>query len=71
MNTRTLAQKLLTAHGPAALPIVTARGAYYSHAIQRDDKGKRYGNIARYLARKLVWDAIAHHLRDLSKVRHS
>lgn len=65
MNTRNLAEKLSLAHGPAALPMVTVRETFYLHAIQKAEASRNFVNMARLMARRILWGAVAHHLRDL------
>lgn len=69
MNTRTLAEKLLTRHGSAALPMIHARETFYLYSIRKAEASKRYRGIARLMARRMVWGAVAAHLRDLTTPR--
>lgn len=69
MNPRTLAEKLLTRHGSAALPMITTRATFYRYAVWNAEANRRYAGIARLMARRMVWDSVAHHLRDLTTPR--
>lgn len=66
MNTRTIAAKLLTRHGPAAFPMVHARATLYRLSVRKAEQAGQYVGISRLMARRMVWDAVAHHVRDLS-----
>lgn len=69
MNPRTLAEKLLTRHGSAALPMVHARAVLYRLSVAKMEQAGRYVGISRLMARRMLWDAVAHHLRDLTTPR--
>lgn len=66
MTSQGIALRILHARGTSAAPIVNARAAYYRHAIERAEMHKRYAGIARLMARRMVWESVAHHVRELS-----
>lgn len=67
MTSHGIALRILHARGTDyALFSVKARADAHRATVNYMEQNKLYAGICRHMARRMVWESVAHHLRDLT-----
>ena len=72
MTSHGIARHLLNTRG-YWVALLTAQNRADTHraTVRRMETSGRFAGIARYMARRMVWDAVAQHLRATRSPNHS